>query len=761
MRRAWVVCAVGALAAACVRAGEPDGAVAECPALPRDADFRAACAHVRTACAASPSAHYLRLYYCAGAAIHPDAGAHEVARHPVGLVLLLGSLLFLFSVLGLVASDFFCPNLSSLAVELGMSDSTVGVTLLAFGNGLPDVVSTFRAMQEDAAAMALGELMGAAVFTVSAVCGSILVFHDFDVHPYVLVRDVGMYALAVALTIYFLHDGRLDFAEGVAMLALYACFVFFVFVGDLYVDPRLGEEAADVERIAEQSPLLSEPAMWPRYDVGTHHAWLDVGADARMPRSEAGTRASSPGPPVRKLSLPVWYGSEAYGHERLRAVSPEAGDVLEHGWPGAAAAAEPPVVAQDAPDADVEAEDAEDASAWKAARALRPGSPPQIHVERPSVDLSVLPDDVLDDVLAPSAGAPPRARPALSARPPPLVAPSAAAERSSWARVLGVALFPSLMCWASRRPLQRVLGLASVPALLPLRITVPLVSREEVVFHEALTYLLHTSSHAALPTPSVLDVCTELEAQPHALADRAYLIQTEERARADRVLVVLQCALVPALVLHVLGVPGAAGARHAAMGASAAAGVGVGVVAARRMAAQPGADTSAQLQRCALVRSAAGFGVGLLWIVVSVDQVLALLHALGYVCGWSEAMLGLTLFALGNSLGDMVTNLSIARLGHPLMALSACFASPLTNLLLGIGASTTWTRLVRPAHGPFVFVRSATLVLSSYTLLAMLVSLLVVLPLHGFRTSRTLGGVFLATYAVVMATNVYLERRSP
>ena len=345
--------------------------------------------------------------------------------------------------------------------------------------------------------------------------------------------------------------------------------------------------------------------------------------------------------------------------------------------------------------------------------------------------------------------------------PPPLVAPSAAAERSSWARVLGVALFPSLMCWASRRPLQRVLGLASVPALLPLRITVPLVSREEVVFHEALTYLLHTSSHAASPTPSVLDVCTELEAQPHALADRAYLIQTEERARADRVLVVLQCALVPALVLHVLGVPGAAGARHAAMGASAAAGVGVGVVAARRMAAQPGADTSAQLQRCALVRSAAGFGVGLLWIVVSVDQVLALLHALGYVCGWSEAMLGLTLFALGNSLGDMVTNLSIARLGHPLMALSACFASPLTNLLLGIGASTTWTRLVRPAHGPFVFVRSATLVLSSYTLLAMLVSLLVVLPLHGFRTSRTLGGVFLATYAVVMATNVYLERRSP
>ncbi|KAI3614599.1 hypothetical protein CBS9595_003870 [Malassezia furfur] len=731
MRRAWVVCAVGALAAG-VRAGDGERVVAACPALPRDADFRVACAHVRTACAASPSAHYLRLYYCAGAAVHPHAGAHEVARHPVGLVLLLVSLLFLFSVLGLVAGDFFCPNLSSLAVELGMSDSTVGVTLLAFGNGLPDVVSTFRAMQEDAAAMALGELMGAAVFTVSAVCGSILVFHDFRVHPYVLVRDVGMYALAVALTIYFLRDGRLDLAEGLAMLALYVCFVVFVFVGDLYVDPRLGAEAADVERLHEHTPLLSEPALWPRYDAGScpaspggygagSHPAPPGASDARAAHSAAVSRASSPAPPVRKLSLPVWYGSEAYGRERLRAVSPEAGDVLDRGWAGVEAAS--PGGEAASPGAGVEA----------AAPAPLCGPTPHIHVQRPSVD----------------GAAEPGAR--LACGP---------CGRSSWARVLGVALFPSLMCWASRRPLQRVLGVVSVPALLPLRVTVPLVSREEVVFHEALAYLLSAPSRAPSPTPSMLDVCTELEAQPHALADRAYLIQTEERARADRVLVALQCALVPALVLHVLGVPQAAAWRHAAMGAGAAAGGVLGVGVARRMAALPGADTSAQLQRCALLRSAAGFGVGLLWIVVSVDQVLALLHALGYVCGWSEAMLGLTLFALGNSLGDMVTNLSVARLGHPLMALSACFASPLTNLLLGIGASTTWTRLVRPAHGPFVFARSATLVLSSYTLLAMLVSLLVVLPLHGFRTNRTLGGVFLLTYAVVMATNVYLERTS-
>ncbi|EDP41366.1 hypothetical protein MGL_4281 [Malassezia globosa CBS 7966] len=105
-------------------------------------------------------------------------------------------LLVLFSVLGLVASDFFCPNLSSIAAKWGMSDSIVGVTLLALGNGFPDVVSTFRAMDKDAGTMAMGEIMGAAVFTVAIVCGSIMVFYSFDIPPVAFVRDVGTYMLA-------------------------------------------------------------------------------------------------------------------------------------------------------------------------------------------------------------------------------------------------------------------------------------------------------------------------------------------------------------------------------------------------------------------------------------------------------------------------------------------------------------------------------------------------------------------------------------
>lgn len=40
---------------------------------------------------------------------------------------------FLFATIGITASDFFCPNLATVADRLGMAESTAGVTFLAFG----------------------------------------------------------------------------------------------------------------------------------------------------------------------------------------------------------------------------------------------------------------------------------------------------------------------------------------------------------------------------------------------------------------------------------------------------------------------------------------------------------------------------------------------------------------------------------------------------------------------------------------------------
>ena len=45
-------------------------------------------------------------------------------------------------------------------------------------------------------------------------------------------------------------------------------------------------------------------------------------------------------------------------------------------------------------------------------------------------------------------------------------------------------------------------------------------------------------------------------------------------------------------------------------------------------------------------------------------------------------VLGLTVLAWGNSIGDMSTNLAMARKGLANMAMTACYAGPVFNLLV-------------------------------------------------------------------------------
>ncbi len=62
-----------------------------------------------------------------------------------------------------------------------------------------------------------------------------------------------------------------------------------------------------------------------------------------------------------------------------------------------------------------------------------------------------------------------------------------------------------------------------------------------------------------------------------------------------------------------------------------------------------------------------------------------ILETLGLTFNISTAFLGVTLLAWANSIGDVVSNVVLARQGFPRIAISACFGGPLFNLLLGFG----------------------------------------------------------------------------
>ncbi|EIW69832.1 hypothetical protein TREMEDRAFT_43509 [Tremella mesenterica DSM 1558] len=168
-----------------------------------------------------------------------------VAAKPFILLALSLVLCFLFSFIGISASDFFCPNLSTIATYLGLSESTAGVTFLAFGNGSPDVFSTFSALKNGTFGLAIGELIGAATFSkftpcsfVSIVVGSIAFIRPFHVPRYAFARDVTFFTLAVVVLITVLHDGSLTVWESGGMVLLYVAYVGVIVTGNWFIRRR-------------------------------------------------------------------------------------------------------------------------------------------------------------------------------------------------------------------------------------------------------------------------------------------------------------------------------------------------------------------------------------------------------------------------------------------------------------------------------------------------------------------------------------------
>ena len=170
---------------------------------------------------------YLTLYYCR----MPKA-------KPVAFVIMTLWLAMLFSTIGIAASDFFCVNLNTIARMLGMSESLAGVTLLAFGNGSPDVFSTFAAFRTHAASLAVGELIGAACFITAVVSGSMALIRPFQVARKSFVRDVTFFLVAAAFSMGFIVDGKLHLWESLTMVGFYLFYVVFVVAWHWWINQR-------------------------------------------------------------------------------------------------------------------------------------------------------------------------------------------------------------------------------------------------------------------------------------------------------------------------------------------------------------------------------------------------------------------------------------------------------------------------------------------------------------------------------------------
>ncbi len=76
------------------------------------------------------------------------------------------------------------------------------------------------------------------------------------------------------------------------------------------------------------------------------------------------------------------------------------------------------------------------------------------------------------------------------------------------------------------------------------------------------------------------------------------------------------------------------------------------------------------------------------WIYINCEIIVQILELIGIITGLPSSLLGLTVLSWGNSLGDVVASVTIAKKGFGEMALTGCIAGPVFNLMFGLGITT-------------------------------------------------------------------------
>ena len=161
-------------------------------------------------------------------AIEDVKESHLIAKKSYGYLI---TCIVVGCVLLYVGSEAFIEGASKVMVSLGVSELVIGVTVVAFGTSVPEIVASVMAALKKEGDLGIGNLVGSNIMNILLVLGGASLGREMEVESTVLTFDFPFMLGTAALLYPILKIGNgISRIEGAIYVACYVAFIYFTLV---------------------------------------------------------------------------------------------------------------------------------------------------------------------------------------------------------------------------------------------------------------------------------------------------------------------------------------------------------------------------------------------------------------------------------------------------------------------------------------------------------------------------------------------------
>ena len=141
----------------------------------------------------------------------------------------------LYTVIGIVmitiGSNLVVDNASNIAKAIGVSEKMIGLTVIALGTSLPELVTSIAAAKKGESDLAIGNIVGSNIFNIGIVIGvPVTIFGGIRTINFNAIDLLVMLISGLLLFVFLLKDRKITRKEGIVFLLIFIIYYSHVII---------------------------------------------------------------------------------------------------------------------------------------------------------------------------------------------------------------------------------------------------------------------------------------------------------------------------------------------------------------------------------------------------------------------------------------------------------------------------------------------------------------------------------------------------